>query len=62
MRTSALNRFFAVRHYLERSGRRLGFASLCHDFTPDNMSVGGMSGDELGPPPNVGEHGDQGIG
>ena len=62
MWTSALNIFFAVRHYLEWSCGRLRFASLCHDFTPDNMSVGGMSGDGLGPPPNVGKHGDQGIG
>ncbi len=62
MLRSRLHIFFAVRDYVESGSRRLGFASVRHDFTPDNMSVGGMSGDGLGPPPNVGKHGDQGIG
>ena len=61
MLRSRLNVFFAVDIYVEHCGRRRGIASIGHDFTPDNMGVEGMSGDGLSPPPNVGEHGDQGI-
>ena len=44
MLRSTLQEFLAVRHYLERSGRRLGFASLCHDFTPDNYGSSNQTG------------------
>ena len=36
MLRSRLNIFFAVRDYVESGSRRLGFASVRHDFTPDN--------------------------
>ena len=62
MLSSTLEEFFAVAVYVERGGGKRRFPSVFHDFTPDKVSARGVSGDGLGSPSNVGEHGDQGIG